>query len=114
MFTLLAKRSSSDIACARFRSVDEWTLLLICHFRRRHIWSRVDWGSFLPNASRSIWLMVVDNPLSWIEYDVGIPTRLLEAFSCCVKARHSGPLSNICSYKTRPQSPQMVSPVSLS
>jgi hypothetical protein len=57
----------------------------------------VDIGNFLPNASLSTWLIVVDNPLSEIEYDVGMPTRLLEAFSSEVKARHSGPLSIICS-----------------
>ena len=41
-----------------------------------------------------------------------MPTRLLDAFSCRVKARHSGPLSIICSRRTRPQSPQTISPVS--
>ena len=64
MFTLLDSRSSSAMACARFRSLDECTRLRICHFLRRHICSLVDRGSFLPKASLSTWLMVVDNPLS--------------------------------------------------
>ena len=92
--------------------MDEWTRLRICHFLSRHICSLVDRGSFLPKASLSTWLMAVERPLSWTLYDVGTPTRLLEAFSSWVKARHSGPLSIICSYRTRPQSPQTVSPVS--
>ena len=53
MDTLPDKRSSSLIACDRFRSTDEWTLLRICHFLRRHICNLVEIGSFLPKASLS-------------------------------------------------------------
>ena len=92
--------------------MDECTRLRICHFLRRHICSLVAKDSFLPYASLSIWLIVVDSPLSCTEYVDGEPTRLRDAFSCMVNARHSGPLSIICSNRTRPQSAQMVSPVS--
>ena len=64
MKILPANRSSSLMACERLRSTEEWTLLRICHFLRRHICSLVDIGSFLPSASLSTWLIVVDNPLS--------------------------------------------------
>ena len=67
MYTLSESRSSSAIAWARFLSIDEWTLDLICHFLRRHICRRVDNGSFLPKASLSTWLMAVDKPLSCTE-----------------------------------------------
>src|SRR5207245_10907147 len=72
---LSVRRSSSAIAWARLRSDDECTLVRICHFRRRSISILVSKGSCLPNASLLTWSMTVESPLSWMEKDVGIPTR---------------------------------------
>src|SRR6188472_1679271 len=68
----------------------------------------------LPEASLSTGPMIVANPISCIASEVGTPALLLSSCSSLEKALHSGPVSSIRSFITKPQFPQNISPVELS